>query len=175
MDKITESLQSFLRKKHIRYQTMFNSTEHWGLSNMTSTCFHLTKGNFGAYISFVIDIDPGNGKFYLSSYPADVIDQAKILNEIRSYVNQWNRSGNPFKLILEEEKGIPEPNVFCISLYFNGIAPIDGMGTKQWEHYIRAMYQECLRAWNKVDEIKRICKLSNDGNAPMEQAAQLQD
>ena len=75
MDRITQSLQTYLKSAKIQYQTLFNSDRGNKTGNPTSTSFHVRDSEDpGQITDIVIDIFPKDSQFFLSAHPRVVID-----------------------------------------------------------------------------------------------------
>lgn len=150
MDRITESLQSYLKSAKIPYKTMFN-----GEGESTSTVIHIQNPNDkDEIIDIVIDVYPEDGHFSIDAYPRYVFTE-NHLEKVRSLENEWNRTGMFTSLIVEEEDGVEEPDCYCFHILIRGISDPSGMTKYLWERYLKEAEDSTWLAWEKI--VETIC------------------
>ena len=156
MDKITTSLQCYLRKTNKSFQTLFNIEEIYRGDNGTSTCFHI-KRDFGLNDIFVVEINifPEDYIFYISVYLGDVYKK-DCMERLCAIKQKWNRVGMFCTLQIKEELGVVEPETYCVLLNCRGVSDQNGLSNFLWGKYIDTITDEANSAWNLIDGIECI-------------------
>ena len=150
MDRITQSLQTYLKSAKIRYQTLFNYDTGNKTGNPTSTCFHVKNSEDpGQITDIVIDIFPKDSQFFLSAHPRVVID-GEGKNRIKALEIKWNACGLFTRIRVSEEMGVVEDDLYCFSLILQGISEPNGPSKYVWKRYIEMLKNDTSEAWNKV-------------------------
>ena len=75
------------------------------------------------------------------------------MNEITTFANKWNRTGKFSTIVLEEEKGIVQPETYCFNLISQTLTEKDGLSFRLWRRYIDLIIQESLEAWGMIHKI----------------------
>ena len=73
--------------------------------------------------------------FFLSAYP-DVIISHENIDKMRALEMKWNRSGFMSTLVIEEEKGVVMPDIYCFKLTAFGFSGENGLEESVWKRYI---------------------------------------
>lgn len=152
MDKITNSLQNYLKKRRIKSKSMFNADVEFRLEEQTSTVFHVTRKFDKLKMSVVIDIYPKDKTVYLSAHPWDLFDNSRM-DELKSLESKWNGIGMFTTLSIEEEKGVIEPDRYCFQLTAKFLADKEGLSFTLWDKYIKLLIKESLDAWEMFYKI----------------------
>ena len=72
------------------------------------------------------------------------------MNEITTFANKWNRTGMFSTIVLDEEKGVVEPETYCFSFISQTLTEKDGLSFRLWRRYIDLIIQESLEAWGMI-------------------------
>ena len=146
MDKITQSLLSYLNSSTIPHRTLYNSDCGRKNGNPTSTCF--TRRT----MSIVIDIYPDDKVFYLSSHPYIMFNNVH-LSKIRELETKWNRIGTKSTLIIDEDQGTAMPGRYSFKLSSYGFCGQNGIEKDIWKRYINNLVSATFEAKKLIDEI----------------------
>lgn len=150
MDRITQSLQAYLKSAKIQYQTLFNSDTGNKNGNPTSTSFHVkTPVDTSQVVDIVIDIFPRDCQFFLSAHPRVVIDGERV-DKIKALENKWNACGLFTRINVSEEMGVVEDDSYCFSLILRGISDLNGPSKYVWNRYIEILKNDTFGVWNKI-------------------------
>ena len=150
MDRITQSLQTYLKSANIRYQTLFNSDTGNKNGNPTSTSFHVKNSADPSQVAdIVIDIFPKDSQFFLSAHPRVVI-LSEGMDKIKGLENKWNVCGLFTRISVSEEMGVTEDDRYCFSLRLQGISDLNGPSRYVWKRYIEILKSDTFQAWNKI-------------------------
>ena len=150
MDRITQSLQAYLKSAKIKYQTLFNSDTGNKNGYPTSTSFHIKNSADTSQVAdIVIDIFPKVCQIFLSAHPRIVID-GKGIGEIKALETKWNACGLFTRIRVSEEMGVVEDNRYCFSLILQGISDPNGPSKYVWKRYIEILKSDTFEAWNKI-------------------------
>lgn len=150
MDRITQSLQTYLKSAKIRYQTLFNSDTGNKNGNPTSTSFHIKNSADTSQVAdIVIDIFPKDSQIFLSAHPRIVIDGEEI-GKIKALETKWNACGLFTKISVSEEMGVVDDDHYCFSLMLQGISDQNGSSKYVWKRYIEILISDTFEAWNKI-------------------------
>lgn len=142
MDSLTKSLRKYLDSVKISHTTMYNTDCGNKIGNPTSTCFICECGNnTDREVSIVIDIYPMDYMFFLSAYPNVIISRENI-DKMHALEMKWNRSGFMSTLVIEEEKGVVMPDIYCFKLTTCGFSGENGLEDSVWKRYIDKIEQE---------------------------------
>lgn len=153
MDSITKSLRVYLNSVKISHTTMYNTDCGKKIGNPTSTCFiYECEDNPVREMSIVVDIYPMDSMFILSAYP-NVIISDENLYKIQAFETKWNKSGFMSTLVVEEEKGVIQPNIYCIKLTACGFCGENGFEEFIWKRYIDKIEQEYSYIEEYIKEI----------------------
>ena len=152
MDKITQSLQCYLNRAKIKFNTLYNLDKATQFEEQTSTIFHITRKIDGRKMAIVIDIYPHKNRLFFSTHPFLVFDE-KEMSEITTFANKWNRTGMFSTIVLEEENGVVEPETYCFNLISQTLTEKDGLSFRLWRRYIDLIIQESLEAWGMIHKI----------------------
>lgn len=152
MDRITQSLQAFLKSAKIQYQTLYNSDTGNKTGNPTSTSFHVRNSKDPRQSAdIVIDIFPKDSQFFLSSHPKVVMLGEG--NKIKALESRWNAIGMLTRISVSEEMGIIENDRFCFQLMLRGISDQNGLSKYVWQRYFDILKRDTFEAWNKMDAL----------------------
>lgn len=150
MDRITHSLQAYLKSARIKYQTLFNSDTGNKIGNPTSTSFHIKNSEDpGQVADIVIDIFPKECQFFLSAHPRVVID-GEGMDKIKALEIKWNACGLFTRISVSTEMGVVEADHYCFSLMLQGISDLNGSSKYIWKRYIEILKSDTFEAWNKI-------------------------
>ena len=150
MDRITQSLQTYLKSAKIRYQTLFNSDTGNKNGNPTSTSFHVKNSADARLVAdIVIDIFPKDGQFFLSAHPRVVI-AGEGMDRINAWEIKWNACGLFTRIRVSEEMGVVEDDRYCLSLILQGISDPNGPSKYVWKRYVEMLKNDTFEAWNKI-------------------------
>ena len=150
MDKITQSLQKYLKSAQIRYQTLFNSETGNKTGNPTSTSFHIKNSADTSQVAdIVIDIFPRDSQIFLSAHPREVI-YGEERDKIKAFESKWNACGLFTRISVSEEMGVFENNRYCFSLMVQGISDPNGPSKYVWRRYIELLKSDTFEAWDKI-------------------------
>ena len=150
MDRITQSLQTYLKSAKIKYQTLFNSDTGNKNGNPTSTSFHVKNSAAPSQVAdIVIDIFPKDSQFFLSAHPRVVID-GKEIGKIKALETKWNTCGLFTRISVSEEMGVVEDDHYCFSLRIQGISDPNGPSKYVWKRYIEILKSDTFEAWDKI-------------------------
>ncbi|MBD5182329.1 MAG: hypothetical protein HDS99_00865 [Bacteroidales bacterium] len=149
MDRITQSLQTFLKSSKTQYQTVFNSGTENKKSPPTATSF-LVKNpkdpNQAADIT--IYIFPKNSIFILTSQPIAFID-GKGIDKIKELKIKWNMN-ELFSRISVLGMDDEEDGCYRFSLTLYGVSDPDGSSKYVWMRYIEMLKSETFDAWKAI-------------------------
>ncbi len=160
MDRITQSLQAYLKSAKIQYQTLFNSDTGNKNGNPTSTSFHVKNSEDPNRVAdIVIDVYPEDGSFNIEAFPRYVFTD-KYLEKVRTLENKWNRTGMFTSLIVEEEEGVVEPDCYCFHILIRGFSDPSGMTEYLWSRYLKEAEDGTWLAWNKI--VATICNFGDN-------------
>ena len=165
MDKITQSLQSYLIRSRIKFKTLYNLDRATRFEKQTSTILHITRKIDGRKIAIVIDIYPLKNKLFFSVYPFFAFGK-KERREITRFANKWNRTGRFSTIVINDEKGIVEPEIYCFNLISQTFAEKEGLSYKLWQRYYDLIIEESLEALGMIHKIL---------NLPIQKPAELID
>lgn len=155
MDRITRSLQSYLKSSKIPYKTMFNAEGGAIEGEPTSTVIHIQNpDNHEEIIDIVIDVYPEDGNFNIEAFPRYVFTE-QYLEKVRAIENKWNRTGMFTSLIVDEEEGVVEPDCYSFSTLIRGISDPSGMSEYLWSRYLKEAEDNTWLAWKKI--VATIC------------------
>ena len=150
MDRITQSLQAYLKSAKIKYQTLFNSDTGNKKGNPTSTSFHVKNSADPIQVAdIVIDIFPKDSQFFLSAHPRVVIS-SEGRDKIKALETKWNACGLFTKIRVSEEMGVVEDDRYCLSLILQGISDPNGPSKYVWKRYIEMLKNDTFEVWNKI-------------------------
>lgn len=150
MDRITQSLQAYLKSAKIQYQTLFNSDTGNKNGNPTSTSFHVKNSEDPNRVAdIVIDVFPDNRQFFLSAHPRVVID-GEGMDKIKALEIKWNASGLFTRINVSEEMGVLDDDRYCFSLILQGISDSNGPSKYIWKRYIDILKSDTFEAWDKM-------------------------
>lgn len=150
MDRITQSLQTYLKSANIRYQALFNSDIGNKNGNPTSTSFHVKNSAAPSQVAdIVIDIFPKDSQFFLSAHPRVVFDGIGM-DKIKALETKWNACGLFTRINISEEMGVVEDDRYCFSLMVQGISDPNGPSKYVWKRYIEILKSDTFQAWNKI-------------------------
>ena len=150
MDRITQSLQEYLKSAKIHYQTLFNSDTGNKNGNPTSTSFYVNNSEDPEqFADIVIDVFPKNGYFFLSAHPRVVFD-GEGMDKIKALEIKWNACGMFTRIRVSEEMGVVEDDRYCFSLRLQGISDPNGPSKYVWKRYIKILKSDTFDAWNKI-------------------------
>ena len=150
MDRITQSLQAYLKSAKIHYQTLFNSDTGNKKGNPTSTSFHVKNSADPSQVAdIVIDIFPKDSQFFLSAHPRVVIGD-EGMDSIKTLEIKWNACGLFTRIRVSEEMGVVEDDRYCFSLILQGISDPNGPSKYVWKRYIEMLKNDTFEAWNKL-------------------------
>ncbi|MDE7386689.1 MAG: hypothetical protein K2N28_06080 [Muribaculaceae bacterium] len=152
MDKITKSLQIYLKMRGIKFKSMFNIDTPTRLEEQTSTVFHITRTIDKVKMSIVIDVYSKDNTVYLSAYPWFVFSDEKM-EELKVFENKWNGVGMFSTLTIEEERGVIEPNKYCFRMTSRILSEENGLNHQLWKKYIELIIKESIDAWEMFDKI----------------------
>ncbi|MDE6650673.1 MAG: hypothetical protein K2K45_12165 [Muribaculaceae bacterium] len=79
--------------------------------------------------------------FFLSAYPNVIISRENI-DKMHALEMKWNRSGFMSTLVIEEEKGVVMPDIYCFKLTTCGFSGENGLEDSVWKRYIDKIEQE---------------------------------
>ena len=160
MDRITQSLQTYLKSAKIPYKTIFNAESGAIEEESTSTVIHIQNpDDVEEVIDIVIDVYPEDGNFNIEAYPRYVFTE-KYLAKVRTLENKWNRSGMFTSLIVEEEDGVVEPDCYSFHILLRGFSDPSGMTEYLWSRYLKEAEDSAWLAWNKI--VATICNFGDD-------------
>lgn len=152
MDRITQSLQTYLKSANIRYQTLFNSDTGNKNGNPTSTSFHVrNSADPSQVVDIVIDIFPKDSQIFLSAHPRVVI-LSEGMDKIKAMENKWNVCGLFTRISVSEEMGVTEDDRYCFSLRLQAISDLNGSSRYVWKRYIEILKRDTFEAWDKLSE-----------------------
>ena len=155
MDRITQSLQAYLKSAKIKFQTIFNSDTGNKNGNPTSTSFHVKNSAAPRQVAdIVIDIFPRDSQIFLSAHPRIVIDSEEI-GKIKALEIKWNACGLFTRIRVLEEMGVVEDDRYCFSLMIQGISDPNGPSKYVWKRYIEILKSDTFQAWNKIVALSR--------------------
>ena len=150
MDRITQSLQTYLKSANIRYQTLFNSDTGNKNGHPTSTSFHVKNSADPSQVAdIVIDIFPKDSQIFLSAHPRVVI-WGEGIDKIKGLENKWNVCGLFTRISVSEEMGVVEDDHHCFSLRIQGISDPNGPSKYVWKRYIEMLKNDTFEAWDKI-------------------------
>lgn len=150
MDRITQSLQAYLKSAKIKYQTLFNSDTGNKNGNPTSTSFHVRNSEDPSQVAdIVIDIFPRDSQIFLSAHPRIVIDGEEI-GKIKALETKWNACGLFTRINISEEMCVVEDDRYYFSLMVQGISDPNGPSKYVWKRYIEILKSDTFQAWNKI-------------------------
>lgn len=150
MDRITQSLQAYLKSAKIHYQTLFNSDTGNKNGNPTSTSFHVKNSAAPSQVAdIVIDIFPKDSQFFLSAHPRVVIDGEEI-GKIKALETKWNACGLFTRINISKEMGVVEDDRYCFSLMVQSISDPNGPSKYVWKRYIEILKRDTFEAWDKI-------------------------
>ena len=150
MDRITQSLQAYLKSAKIKYQTLFNSDTGNKKGNPTSTNFHVKNSEDPIQVvDIVIDIFPEYSQFFLSAHPRVIID-GEGMDKIKALEIKWNACGLFTRISVSEEMGVVENDRYCFSLMLQGISDLNGPSKYLWKRYIEILKSDTFKAWDKI-------------------------
>lgn len=152
MDKITKSLQSYLKKNGIKFKSMFDADTRSRLEEQTSTVFHITRKIDEVKMAVIIDIYPKDQYVFLSILPFFVFSDDKM-SELKAVENKWNRTGTFSTLSIEEERGVIEAYKYCFKLSSWILAENNGLSHQLWKKYLELIIEETLDAWEMFEKI----------------------
>ncbi len=151
MDKITESLRTYLEAADIPHQTFFNE-KGFGYP-CTSTCFHkVNEGLPHQRLPFNVNIYSGEAKFYIVSAPMWVCHD-KALESLKPLESKWNRCGMMTTLVFEEERGVSVPNIYGFHLELPGICESDGLGKDMWKRYFEIVERDACEVFENIRDL----------------------
>lgn len=155
MDRITQSLQAYLKSAEIPFKTMFNAECCAVKGESTSTVIHIQNSDdVEQTVDIVIDVYPEAGNFNIEAYPRYVFTK-KYLKKVRTIENKWNRTGMFTSLIVEEEDGVEEPDCYCFHIVIRGICDPSGLSEYLWSRYLKEAGDSTWLAWKKI--VATIC------------------
>ena len=150
MDRITQSLQTYLKSAKIHYQTLFNSDTGNKKGNPTSTSFHVKNSEDPDQVAdIVIDIFPKYSQIFLSAHPRVVID-GEGMDKIKALETKWNARGLFTRISVYEEMRVVEDDHYCFQLMLQGISDANGQSKYVWKRYIEILKSDTFLAWNKI-------------------------
>ena len=150
MDRITQSLQTYLKSANIRYQTLFNSDTGNKNGNPTSTSFHVKNSADPRQVAdIVIDIFPKESQFFLSAHPR-VVFEGEVADKIKALELKWNACGLFTRISVSKEMGVVEDDRYCFSLRLQGISDLNGSSKYVWKRYIEILKRDTFDAWDKI-------------------------
>ena len=150
MDRISQSLQTYLKSANIRYQTLFNSDTGNKNGNPTSTSFHVKNSADPSQVAdIVIDIFPKESQFFLSAHPR-VVFEGEVADKIKALENKWNACGLFTRISVSKEMGVVEDDRYCFSLRLQGISDLNGSSKYVWKRYIEILKRDTFEAWDKI-------------------------
>ena len=150
MDRITQSLQTYLKSANIRYQTLFNSDTGNKNGNPTSTSFHVKNSADPSQVAdIVIDIFPKESQFFLSAHPR-VVFEGEVADKIKALELKWNACGLFTRISVSKEMGVVEDDRYCFSLRLQGISDLNGSSKYVWKRYIEILKRDTFDAWDKI-------------------------
>ncbi len=150
MDRITKSLQTYLKSANIQYQTLFNSDTGNKKGNPTSTSFHVkNSGDTSQIVNIIIDIFPKDCQIFLSAHPRVVID-GEGMDKIKALEIKWNACGLFTRICVSEEMGVVEYDRYCFQLILQGISDRNGLSNYVWKRYIEILISDTFEAWDKI-------------------------
>ena len=150
MDRITQSLQTYLKSANIRYQTLFNSDTGNKKGNPTSTSFHVKNTADPSQVAdIVIDIFPKESQFFLSAHPR-VVFEGEVADKIKALEIKWNACGLFTRISVSKEMGVVEDDRYCFSLRLQGISDLNGSSKYVWKRYIEILKRDTFEAWDKI-------------------------
>ena len=150
MDRITQSLQTYLKSANIRYQTLFNSDTGNKNGNPTSTSFHVKNSADPSQVAdIVIDIFPKESQFFLSAHPR-VVFEGEVADKIKALEIKWNACGLFTRISVSKEMGVVEDDRYCFSLRLQGISDLNGSSKYVWKRYIEILKRDTFEAWDKI-------------------------
>lgn len=142
MDSITKSLREYLTSENISHTTMYNKDCGNKIGQPTSTCFIITREeNTELPISIIIDIFPEDNQFFLSAHPHLVFEEEDT-EQLQALEKKWNRSGFMTTLIIEEENGVINPNMYCFKLMTSAFCGDNGPDEFLWKRYLKKIVEE---------------------------------
>ena len=150
MDRITQSLQTYLKSANIRYQTLFNSDTGNKNGNPTSTSFHVKNSADPSQVAdIVIDIFPKESQFFLSAHPR-VVFEGEVADKIKALEIKWNACGLFTRISVSKEMGVVEDDRYYFSLRLQGISDLNGSSKYVWKRYIEILKRDTFEAWDKI-------------------------
>ena len=150
MDRITQSLQTYLKYANIRYQTLFNSDTGNKNGNPTSTSFHVKNSADTSQVAdIVIIIFPKDSQFFLSAHPIVVI-LSEGMDKIKAMENKWNVCGLFTRICVSEETGVVENDRCCFSVILQGINDSNGPSKYFWKRNIEILKSDTFEAWDTI-------------------------
>ena len=150
MDRITQSLQTYLKSAKIRYQTLFNSDTGNKIGNPTSTSFHIKNLDAPSQVvDIVTDIFPKDGQIFLSAHPR-IVFEGIGMSRIKALEIKWNACGSFTRIRVSEEMGVVEDDRYCFSLILQGISDPNGPSKYVWKRYFEMLKNDTFEAWNKI-------------------------
>ena len=152
MDKITQSLQCYLNRAKIKFNTLYNLDKATRFEKQTSTIFHITRKIDGRKMAIVTDIYPQQNKLFFSTHPFLAFD-GEERKEITIFANKWNSIGMFSTIVLDEEKGVIQPETYCFNLISQTLTENNGLSFKLWRRYFDLIIEESLEAWGMIHKI----------------------
>lgn len=150
MDRITQSLQTYLKSARIQYQTLYNSDTGNKKGNPTSTSFHIKNLEDPNQVAdVIIDVFPKNSQIFLSAHPRVVID-GEGMSKIKALEIKWNACGLFTRISVSEEMGVVEDDRYCFQLILQGISDRNGLSNYVWKRYIEILRSDTFKAWDKI-------------------------
>lgn len=160
MDRITQSLQSYLKSAKIPYRTMFNTEGGAVEGESTSTVIHIPNPDDDEQvIDMVIDVYPEDGNFNIEAFPRYVFTE-QYLGKIRAFENKWNRMGMFTTIKVEEEDGVEELDCYCFHSLIRGLSEPSGMSEYLWSRYLKVAEENTWLAWDKI--VATICGFEDE-------------
>ena len=150
MDRITKSLQTYLKSAKIPYKTMFNAEGGAIEGESTSTVIHIQNpDDYEEIVDIVIDVYPEDGYFNIEAFPRYVFTEQN-LEIVRAIENKLNRTGMFTSLIVEEEEGVVDPDCYSFHILIRGISDHSGMSEYLWSRYLKEAEDTTWLAWKKI-------------------------
>lgn len=153
MDRITQSLQAYLKSAKIQYQTLYNSDTGNKKGNPTSTSFHIKNSEDPNQVAdVIIDVFPKNSQIFLSAHPRVVID-GKGIDKIKALEIKWNACGLFTRISVSEEMGVVDYDRYCFQLILQGISDRNSLSNYVWKRYIEILKSDAFEAWDKIENL----------------------
>ena len=143
MDRITKSLQDYLKTSDIK----FEATKNKDTSNCkTSTFFELSDTNNSKTMTVLVEVSPETHTIYITVSP-HIININKDIEILKCFEAEWNHSQRLTSLSIVKESIDDFYKWYNIQLY--SVILSDGIGLTRllWHKYLDVFFNETLQIW----------------------------